>query len=87
VIFAAYYMLPMMQRMFFNQIEREENRGMPDLSRRELVILVPMVVLMIWIGVQPAPFLRRMEPSVQVLLESVTERPAVSAAAAVRVVD
>ena len=87
VIFAAYYMLPMVQRMFFNRIEREENRGMPDLSRRELVILVPMVVLMIWIGVQPAPFLRRMEPSVQVLLESVTESPAVSAAAAVRVGD
>jgi NADH-quinone oxidoreductase subunit M len=44
---------------------------MADLSRRELVILAPMVALMIWIGVQPGPFLRRMEPSVQVVLEQV----------------
>src|SRR5690606_30511455 len=77
VIFAAYYMLPMVQRMFFNRLDREENRSIPDLSRRELAILVPLIALMIWIGVQPAPILRRMEPSVQLLLEYVTERPAV----------
>ena len=65
VIFAAYYMLPMVQKVFFNALEKPENREMPDLSRRELVILAPMVALMIWIGVQPTPFLERMEPSVR----------------------
>jgi len=74
VIFAAYYMLPMVQRMFFNGLVREENRGMPDLSRRELAILVPLVALMLWIGVQPAPFLRRMEPSIEAVLERVESR-------------
>ncbi len=44
---------------------------MPDLSRRELAIMVPLVALMIWIGVQPAPFLRRMEPSIEAVLERV----------------
>jgi NADH-quinone oxidoreductase subunit M len=72
VIFAAYYMLPMVQKVFFNALEKPENQKMPDLSRRELVILAPMVALMIWIGVQPGPILRRMEPSVQVLIERVT---------------
>ena len=68
VIFAAYYMLPMVQRMFFNRLDRDENLRVPDLSRRELAILTPMIALMFWIGVQPAPLLRRIEPSVQLLL-------------------
>jgi NADH-quinone oxidoreductase subunit M len=72
VIFAAYYMLPMVQKVFFNALEKPENKTMPDLSRRELVILAPMVALMIWIGVQPGPFLRRMEPTVHAVIEQVT---------------
>jgi NADH-quinone oxidoreductase subunit M len=71
VIFAAYYMLPMVQKVFFNALEKPENREMPDLSRRELVILTPMLALMIWIGFNPTPFLDRMEPSVNVVLEHV----------------
>ena len=71
VIFAAYYMLPMVQRIFFNALDQEENRKVEDLSRREITILAPMIALMIWIGVYPTPFLRRMEPSVQAVLERV----------------
>ena len=69
VIFAAYYMLPMVQRVFFNPLDRQENREIEDLSRRELVILAPLCALMIWIGWNPTPLLDRMEPSVQVVLE------------------
>ena len=71
VIFAAYYMLPMVQRVLFNKLDREENRSMPDLSRREIFILSPMVALMIVIGVAPTPILERMEPSVDAILERV----------------
>ena len=78
VIFAAYYMLPMVQRMFFNRLDKDENRAVADLTRRELAILVPLVVVMIWVGVQPAALLRRMEPSVQAVLERVrSQAPAV----------
>ncbi len=73
VIFAAYYMLPMVQKVFFNALDKKENQEMPDLSRRELVILAPMVALMIWIGVQPSVFLERMEPSVRNVLEYVND--------------
>ena len=73
VIFAAYYMLPMVQRVFFNALEKRENQEMPDLSRREIVILAPMCFLMIWIGVQPSVFLNRMEPSVRHVLEYVND--------------
>ncbi len=71
VIFAAYYMLPMVQRMFFNKLDRAENREMKDLSSREILILAPLLALMVWIGVHPAPFLERMEPSVQSVIERV----------------
>jgi len=74
VIFAAYYMLPMVQRVFFNALDKPENRAVQDLSRRETVILAPMLALMILIGVHPTPLLRRMEPSVQAVLARVYER-------------
>jgi NADH-quinone oxidoreductase subunit M len=71
VIFAAYYMLPMVQKVFFNALEKPENREMQDLSKREMVILGPMLALMIWIGFNPTPLLERMESSVNAVIEQV----------------
>jgi NADH-quinone oxidoreductase subunit M len=76
VIFAAYYMLPMVQRIWFNEIDREENRRLPDLSRREVAVLLPLVAGMIFMGVYPKPFLDRMEVSLTELIESVERRSA-----------
>jgi NADH-quinone oxidoreductase subunit M len=84
VIFAAYYMLPMVQRVLFNPLERDENRTMPDLSGREVAVLGPMLALMILIGVYPAPLLNRMDPGVQAIVEWVEDsgsRGALAAAA------
>lgn len=81
VIFAAYYMLPMVQKILFNKLDKPENRSFRDLSRRESVVLAPLVALMIWIGVHPAPFLERMGPSVDAVLEQV-DAPSVAEAAA-----
>ena len=83
VIFAAYYMLPMVQSVFFNALEKPENRAIQDLSRREVAILAPMIALMILIGVHPTPLLRRMEPSVQVVLDRVYAATPPSAAVVV----
>ena len=69
VIFAAFYMLPMVQKVAFNALKRPANRTIPDLNRRELTILMPLVVLILWIGVYPRPFLDRMEPSVNRLVQ------------------
>ncbi|HSG49716.1 MAG TPA: NADH-quinone oxidoreductase subunit M, partial [Longimicrobiales bacterium] len=71
VIFAAYYMLPMVQKVFFNKLEKPENREVQDLSSRELTILTPMLALMIILGVFPTPVLNRMEPAVRTVLERV----------------
>ncbi len=71
VIFAAYYMLPMVQRIFFNKLDKQENREVVDLNRREIAVLSPLLVLMIVLGVFPTPILNRMEPSVRAVLERV----------------
>jgi len=71
VIFAAYYMLPMVQTVFFNALETEENRQIEDLSGRELAIIGPLCALMIVIGWHPTPILERMEPSVRAVIERV----------------
>jgi len=73
VIFAAYYMLPMVQKIWFNAPDKPENRDLPDLSRRELTVLVPLVVVMIWMGVYPKPFLDRTELAVTGVIETVEE--------------
>ncbi|MBI4544187.1 MAG: NADH-quinone oxidoreductase subunit M [Gemmatimonadetes bacterium] len=74
VIFAAYYMLPMVQRIWFNALDKEENRKLPDLSRRELAVLAPLVAVMLWMGVYPKPFLERVEVTLVELLESVEHK-------------
>ncbi len=76
VIFAAYYMLPMVQKIWFNRLDKPENQKVSDLSRRELVILAPLVAFMIVLGVYPKPFLDRTEVTVVQLLETVEQKRA-----------
>ncbi len=82
VIFAAYYMLPMVQKIFFNKLDKEENRQVQDLSRREIAVLSPLIALMILLGLFPTLVLERTEPSVRAVLERVEAAGLASAAAA-----
>src|SRR6266545_4783884 len=71
VILAAIYLLWLVQRLFFGPITNEENRVIPDIAWNEIAAMVPLIVLMVWIGVHPNTFLRKMTPSVQKLLTTV----------------
>lgn len=81
VVFAAVYMLLMFQRTMFGKLDKEENKKLIDLSKREIAVLVPIVVFIVFIGVYPNAFLRKMEPSVEALIKTVEakQRYAVSA--------
>jgi NADH-quinone oxidoreductase subunit M len=68
VIFAAYYMLPMVQRMLFNPVN-PANRGLPDLNLREIGLLAPLVLLIIFLGFYPKPVMDRMGPAAQSVLD------------------
>ena len=80
-IVAAMYLLPALQRVIYNPLDKPENAGLTDLSARELAVLLPLVACIVWIGVYPAPLLRRMEPSAQRFIESVRPAPGPAAAA------
>ena len=74
VIFAAYYMLPMVQRVVLNPLEKEENEELEDLNGRERAIIVPLLALILLIGVYPNPFLDRTSASAGDLIRRVEER-------------
>lgn len=71
VIFAAAYLLWAIQRILFNKLDKPENANIPDLNWRELGLLTPLVICIIWLGVYPEPVLRRMEASTHKLVELV----------------
>jgi NADH-quinone oxidoreductase subunit M len=71
MILGAVYMLWMYQRVFLGAVTDPANRDMGDISPREKCVLVPIVILMVWMGVYPAPFLKRMEASLHAVQQRV----------------
>ena len=74
VIFAAAYLLWAIQRILFNPLDKPENEHIADLNRRELLTMVPVVAAIIWLGVYPAPVLRRMQLSAERFVNVVQAR-------------
>jgi NADH-quinone oxidoreductase subunit M len=73
VILAAVYMLKMFQKVYMGELDKEENRNLPPLHWTEIAVLVPIVIAIIYIGVQPAPFFHTMDASVNQLVAHVGE--------------
>jgi len=79
VILSACYMLWMFQRVMFGPVTHEENQKLPDLSLRERLVFAPLLVLIVWMGVMPQPFLDRMQPSLDRALAIAERRLAMQA--------
>ena len=69
IILAAAYLLYMIQRVAFGVPLPHQLPKLKDLSAREFVTLVPLVLLVFWIGIFPNPFVSRMHSSVTKTLE------------------
>ena len=65
VIWAAVYMLWMLQRVLFGRVTNPQNRRLADLNWRELGLLLPLLVLMVYMGAHPNPFLKRTRASIE----------------------
>jgi len=65
IVLGAAYMLYLYQRTMFGKIENPKNEPLLDLSHREFATFVPLLILAVWMGLYPAPFLRRIDTSVQ----------------------
>ncbi len=76
VIWAAVYMLWMLQRVLFGKITNEENRHLKDLNPRELGLLIPLLILMLFMGVYPRVFLDKSKASVEAVRTRLGARPA-----------
>ncbi len=76
VILAAVYLLWMVYKTLFGEIRIEANRTMRDLNGREIALLVPLVLLMFWIGIAPQSFLATSEPQVRHLLSLMEQKRA-----------
>ena len=71
VILAAIYLLWLVQKVFFGPITNEENKHIPDIAWNEVAAMIPLIIFMVWIGVRPNTFLKKMEPSVKQLIATV----------------
>ncbi len=68
VILAAVYMLWVYQRVMFGKVTNPENEKLKDLSVREIVIMLPLLLFIFWIGVAPNTFLSKMNPAMEQML-------------------
>jgi NADH-quinone oxidoreductase subunit M len=75
VIWAAVYMLWMLQRVVFGPVTNPENERLFDLNSRELGLLLPLLFLMLFMGVYPRVFLDRSQASVQTVQRRVSPPP------------
>ncbi len=61
VIFGAVYLLMATRRLLFGAVVHEENRTLRDLGAREVGLMLPLVLFVFWIGVQPNAFLAKLD--------------------------
>src|SRR5437660_2107266 len=91
IILKADYIVWLYQRMFFGEIENEKNKLLPDLSGREWAYMMPLVVMSLWIGIYPGPFLRYIEKPVNAIVKQIRPtyqipgEPATATSAAVQI--
>jgi NADH-quinone oxidoreductase subunit M len=71
IILNAGYFLWLYQRMFFGTIDNPKNERLRDLKAREWAYMVPLMILSLWIGVYPKPFLEYIQQPVNAIVKQV----------------
>ena len=71
IILNAGYFLWLYQRMFFGTIDNPKNEKLKDLNWREWAYMTPLLILSLWIGVYPKPFLAFLEQPVNTIVKQV----------------
>jgi NADH-quinone oxidoreductase subunit M len=74
VILAAVYLLKMLHETLWGPIRKEENRGLTDLSLREILVMAPLCLLMLAIGLAPSLFLEPSRPALETVLADFHQR-------------
>ena len=69
IILGAAYMLYLYRRVAYGDLTKEDVKAMPDLSSRELLLLVPIAAVVMWMGVYPESFMAPMRADIGTLVE------------------
>jgi NADH-quinone oxidoreductase subunit M len=73
VIIAAAYLLWALKRILYGPLTSPETRALKDLTPREFTVLVPLLVLILWLGLYPQPVLRRLQPAARAYVDVVRQ--------------
>jgi NADH-quinone oxidoreductase subunit M len=71
VIFAAVYLLWMYQRVVFGPVKNQKLVGLKDMNQREIFVLAPIFIFIIWIGVYPGTFLNVSDASTKKVVKQI----------------
>jgi NADH-quinone oxidoreductase subunit M len=71
IVLGAAYMLWLYQRTMFGTLDNPANKNLPDLNARELVTMIPLIIMAFWIGLYPAPFFRALDKPVNKIVARV----------------
>jgi NADH-quinone oxidoreductase subunit M len=74
VIFGAVYLLYMFQKMMFGPLTNEKNKNLKDVSWREIAVFTPIVLGIFALGLYPKPFLRTMDPAINLFIGQFKEK-------------
>jgi NADH-quinone oxidoreductase subunit M len=72
VVLGAAYMLWLYRRVVFGAVSNPKVSTMKELSGREMTLFIPVILLTLWLGIYPKPYLAAMEPSVAQLIKQVS---------------
>lgn len=65
VIIAAVYLLYMFEKVFLGPVTHPENQVLPEINVREIITLAPILIMIVWIGLYPAPFFALINPTAE----------------------
>ena len=71
VVLAATYSLWLYRRIIFGALIKDDLSEMFDLTRREIIIFVPLIILTIFIGLYPKPIINIIEPSTEKIVNQI----------------
>ena len=69
IVVGAIYMLTAFKKLFFGEVTNEKNKNLPDVSKRELLALIPLSIITVWLGVYPKPVLGPINNSVESVVQ------------------
>jgi len=82
VILSAVYMLWMFQRVMFGKLDNPKNQKLEDLNGREIAIMLPLIAMIFFMGLYPKPFIDKMAPALDKVIQQSRIRPAIAATTA-----